>query len=71
MTQQETGRKRVVIENVRPEIDGGRHPVKRVLGEQVTVKADVFTDGHDSLACVLLFGHTAAELLEPDDAGGI
>ncbi len=39
--------KRVVIESVRPEIDGGRYRAKRVLGERVIVEADVFCDGHD------------------------
>jgi len=47
------GRHRVVIENVRPEVDGGRFPVKRVVGEAVVVEADVFGDGHDAVACVL------------------
>src|SRR2546428_12988472 len=36
-----------------PEIDAGRFPAKRALGETVTVEADVFADGHDSLAAVL------------------
>src|SRR6266702_3022620 len=49
------GRGRVVIEGVTPEIDGGRFPVKRVIGETVAVEADVFADGHDQLACVLRF----------------
>jgi starch synthase (maltosyl-transferring) len=44
---------RVVIEHVTPEIDGGRFPVKRVVGEAVTVGADVFAEGHDRLAAVL------------------
>src|ERR687888_221777 len=48
------GRRRVVIESVSPEIDGGRFPVKRVVGEQVQVEADVFADGHDVVTCVLL-----------------
>jgi starch synthase (maltosyl-transferring) len=47
------GRRRVVIEGVQPEIDGGRFPIKRVLGETVVVEADVFADGHDVLACEL------------------
>jgi len=46
---------RVVIENVRPEIDEGRFPAKRVVGETVTVSADIFTDGHDSLAARILY----------------
>ncbi|MHC1763571.1 MAG: maltotransferase domain-containing protein [Verrucomicrobiia bacterium] len=54
----EQGRRRVVIERVSPEIDGARFPVKRVLGEAVTVEADVFADGHDILAAVLKFRHS-------------
>ncbi|MCR4291345.1 MAG: DUF3416 domain-containing protein, partial [Candidatus Kuenenia sp.] len=49
------GRKRVIIENVKPQIDCGRFPVKRVIGEKVVVRADVFTDGHDEVASVLLY----------------
>ena len=49
------GRKRVIIEGVTPEIDGGRFPIKRTVGETVVVEADVFTDGHDSLSCVLQY----------------
>jgi len=48
------GRKRVVIEGVRPEIDGGRFAVKRVIGERVIVEADAFCDGHDVIAVRLL-----------------
>ena len=50
----ENGRKRVVIEKVTPQIEGGRFPVKRVVGETVTVQADVFSDGHDEVAAMLL-----------------
>ncbi len=49
------GRRRVIIEGVTPEIDGGRFPIKRTAGESVVVEADVFTDGHDSLSCVLQY----------------
>lgn len=48
------GRKRVAIDSVRPQIDGGRFPIKRSLGETVTVKADVFADGHDRIRVELL-----------------
>jgi starch synthase (maltosyl-transferring) len=51
----EDGQRRVVIENVRPAVDGGLFPVKRVVGEKVRVTADVFADGHDSLKAVLLY----------------
>jgi starch synthase (maltosyl-transferring) len=51
----EEGRKRVVIEGVSPEIDGGDFAVKRTEGEKVVVEADIFSDSHDLLTCVLLF----------------
>jgi starch synthase (maltosyl-transferring) len=51
----EEGRKRVVIETVSPEIDSGRFPIKRVIGEKVIVEADVFADGHDAIQVMLLF----------------
>ncbi len=54
-TLPEDGRRRVVIESVEPEIDCGRFPIKRTAGEKVVVEADVFTDGHDALACILLY----------------
>jgi starch synthase (maltosyl-transferring) len=49
------GRKRVVIEGVAPEMDGGLFPIKRTAGERVAVEADVFGDGHDVISCALLF----------------
>ncbi len=44
---------RVVIEDVSPVVDGGRFPVKRVVGEPVVVRAAVFPDGHERIRCVL------------------
>jgi starch synthase (maltosyl-transferring) len=49
------GRRRVVIEGVWPEVDSGRFPVKRVVGETVRVEADVFCDGHEVLGGVVLY----------------
>jgi starch synthase (maltosyl-transferring) len=49
------GRCRVAIENVTPEISAGRFAVKRISGDRVVVEADIFADGHDSLAAVLKF----------------
>ncbi|GBD39391.1 Alpha-1,4-glucan:maltose-1-phosphate maltosyltransferase 1 [bacterium HR37] len=49
------GRKRVVIENVKPEIDCGLFPIKRAVGEKVVVEADIFADGHDSVSARLLY----------------
>src|SRR6266550_2895661 len=49
------GRRRVVIEAVMPEVDGGRFPAKRTVGETVTVEADIFADGHDALGALLRY----------------
>ncbi len=49
------GRPRVVIEGVKPEIDAGRFPIKRTVGEKVIVEADIFADGHDVLSAALLY----------------
>lgn len=49
------GRRRVIIENIKPEIDCGEFPIKRVLGEEVVVEADIFSDGHDSISALLLY----------------
>ena len=38
------GRRRVVIEEVQPQVDGGRYTVKRTLGDAVAVTAAVFGD---------------------------
>jgi len=51
------GRARVVIAGVRPEIDDGCFPSKRTVGEKVVVEADIFADGHDALAALLLYRH--------------
>jgi len=45
---------RVIIEGVRPEIDAGRFPVKRTVGDRVDVTADVYAEGHDALKVLLL-----------------
>jgi starch synthase (maltosyl-transferring) len=47
--------RRVVIERLEPEVDGGRFPIKRAVGERVRVRADIFADGHDVLHAVLLY----------------
>jgi starch synthase (maltosyl-transferring) len=49
------GAGRVVIERVTPELDGGRHPIKVVVGDVVTVGADIFTDGHEKIGCAILW----------------
>jgi starch synthase (maltosyl-transferring) len=51
------GRSRVVIEDVTPQIDGGRHSVRRIVGDKMTVTAAIFADGHDRLAAQLHYRH--------------
>src|SRR5687767_9334557 len=51
------GRLRAVVDRVLPEVDGGRFPVKRVVGDTMLVTAHAFADGHDALACMLGFRH--------------
>ena len=50
-----TGQVRVIIEGLKPEIDCGRFPVKRVVGESVVVEADIFADGYDCISALLLY----------------
>jgi starch synthase (maltosyl-transferring) len=56
------GRHRVIVARVSPEIDGGRFPIKRVVGETVIVEADVFADGHDQVSCQILYKQNDCEL---------
>ena len=52
--------RRVAIERVRPEVDCGRFPIKRSIGDRVIVSADIHADGHDVLAAALLFRKAGA-----------
>ncbi|MBX6425485.1 MAG: alpha-1,4-glucan--maltose-1-phosphate maltosyltransferase [Variibacter sp.] len=47
---------RFFIEDVYPSVDGGRFPVKRIVGETVEVWVDILREGHDVLAARLLWG---------------
>jgi starch synthase (maltosyl-transferring) len=46
---------RIVIEHVTPEIDSGATPIKRVPKEEVLVRADIYSDGHNDISAELLF----------------
>ena len=50
-----TERRPIVITRVRPTVDDGRYPVKREVGDCLTVTADIFKEGHDALAAVILY----------------
>jgi len=53
------GKVRPVIEAVRPQVDGGRYPAKAAVGDEVTVEADAFADGHDLLVCEVRHRHAS------------
>jgi len=48
---------RIIIENVKPQLDGGAFYIKRIVGQNVIVTADVFSDGHDVIECCVKFKH--------------
>src|SRR5499427_2474562 len=52
---------RIYLEDVYPVVDGGRFPVKRIVGEEVEVWADIFGDGHVVLAAELLWRREGAD----------
>ena len=49
------GRIRAVVEHITPAVDDGRFPIKRICGDTVEVQADCFGDGHDAIACAVLY----------------
>jgi starch synthase (maltosyl-transferring) len=46
---------RIVIQYPSPAVDGGRFPAKRCVGDEVTVEADIFRDGHELLRAVIRY----------------
>ena len=46
---------RVIIENVRPNLEDGRYYAKSIVGDSFEVTADIFADGHDVLNAHLLY----------------
>jgi starch synthase (maltosyl-transferring) len=53
------GRRRVVIEEIQPQVDGGRYAAKRVLGDVVEITAAIFGDGHDHVGARLYYRHSS------------
>jgi starch synthase (maltosyl-transferring) len=51
----DTGKGHAAIENVEPEINGGRFRAKAVVGDAVEVSADIFRDGPDLLGAALRY----------------
>src|SRR5947209_10605938 len=50
----------ILIEHVQPEVDCGRYPVKRVVGDSLEVQADIFRDGHAVIGAALKYRQTGA-----------
>ena len=46
---------RLVIETLTPQLDGGRYPIKRLLGKVVDIGVNIFKDGHDLIAAHILY----------------
>jgi starch synthase (maltosyl-transferring) len=46
---------RIQIEDVWPQIDCGRYPVKRSVGDEVEVWATIFRDGHELIGAAILY----------------
>lgn len=69
----------VVIENVQPLVDGGRYPVKVIIGDSLRIDADIFKDGHDRISALLkwrrlgeiAWNETAMKPLENDRWEGV
>ena len=68
---------RIVIQYPEPAVDDGAYPIKRCVGDTVSVSADVFRDGHELLRAVVRHtdpdGSTGESELERIDAhlGGV
>ena len=46
---------RFLIETVSPELNGGRYPIKREVGDEVAVTADIVCEGHGKIAVSIMF----------------
>jgi starch synthase (maltosyl-transferring) len=55
MTARIDASRKIVIENVSPQLDCGRYAVKREVGDSLVVGADVFKEGHDAIAAAVRF----------------
>jgi len=43
----------VIIQNITPQLDNGRYPVKRAEGQDLVAEADIFKEGHDVVSALL------------------
>lgn len=48
---------RIIIENIKPQLDCGTFFIKRIIGQKIKVTANVFSDGHDVVVCSVKYKH--------------
>lgn len=58
-TMQRLNEDRIRFADVQPSVDGGKYPVKRLLGDAVEVKATIFRDGTDVIGAAIRYHHEA------------
>lgn len=51
----------LVIENIRPQVEGGRFMIKREPGDTVTLQADIFRHSHEKYDAAIFYRHVPAE----------
>ncbi|MBC7552394.1 MAG: alpha-1,4-glucan--maltose-1-phosphate maltosyltransferase [Taibaiella sp.] len=56
------GRRRIVINNVMPSVEGGRYPAKTIVNQPLRLSANIFADGHELIECVALIKHKTDKL---------
>lgn len=49
--------KRIIIENVMPQLNNGEFFIKRIVGQKINISADILSDGHDVMQAVVKFKH--------------
>ena len=61
ITVRDAAHTNIIIQGVRPDLDCGRYPVKREVGDALEAPAEIFKEGHDVLAAVLKHRAKGAE----------
>ncbi len=51
----DTAAPRIAIEAITPQVDDGKYPARRIVGQNVEVRADIIADGHDKLAAEIIY----------------
>ena len=54
----------LVIENIRPQIEGGRFMIKREPGDMVTLQADIFRHSHEKYDAAIFYRHDSKKKWE-------